>query len=171
MFETLPPALLTAVPGPRSRALAERLAAVESRNVTALAPVPPIFWERAAGANVEGAVVQARVGAGREVIVGARRDPVFGPVLVVGAGGTAVEELGSEAARRLLPLAQGEADALATGLGGGKALAGAIESVELLSLALGEELEALELNPVILTGDGTATAVDGLLLVGGYAEE
>jgi hypothetical protein len=126
---------------------------------------------RAAGANVEGAVVQARVGAGREVIVGARRDPVFGPVLVVGAGGTAVEELGSEAARRLLPLAQGEADALATGLGGGKALAGAIESVELLSLALGEELEALELNPVILTGDGTATAVDGLLLVGGYAEE
>jgi 4-aminobutyrate aminotransferase/(S)-3-amino-2-methylpropionate transaminase len=44
--------LLTAVPGPRSRALAARLAAVESRNVTALAPEPPIFWERAAGANV-----------------------------------------------------------------------------------------------------------------------
>jgi 4-aminobutyrate aminotransferase/(S)-3-amino-2-methylpropionate transaminase len=40
------------VPGPRSRALAARLARVESRNVTALAPEPPIFWERAAGANV-----------------------------------------------------------------------------------------------------------------------
>jgi 4-aminobutyrate aminotransferase/(S)-3-amino-2-methylpropionate transaminase len=50
--ETLPPSLVTAVPGPRSRALAQRLAAVESRNVTALAPEPPIFWERAAGANV-----------------------------------------------------------------------------------------------------------------------
>ena len=50
--ETLPPALLTPVPGPRSRALALRLAAVESRNVTALAPEPPIFWEHAAGANV-----------------------------------------------------------------------------------------------------------------------
>jgi 4-aminobutyrate aminotransferase/(S)-3-amino-2-methylpropionate transaminase len=50
--ETLPPALLTAVPGPRSRALAARLAAVESRNVTAQTPEPPIFWERAAGANV-----------------------------------------------------------------------------------------------------------------------
>jgi len=50
--ETLPPSLVTAVPGPRSRALAARLAAVESRNVTALAPEPPIFWERAAGANV-----------------------------------------------------------------------------------------------------------------------
>lgn len=48
---TLPPALVGPVPGPRSRALAERLARVESRNVTALDPVP-IFWERAHGANL-----------------------------------------------------------------------------------------------------------------------
>jgi 4-aminobutyrate aminotransferase/(S)-3-amino-2-methylpropionate transaminase len=47
-----PPALVTSVPGPRSIALAGRLAAVESRNVTALEPTPPIFWERAAGSNV-----------------------------------------------------------------------------------------------------------------------
>ena len=46
------PALVTHVPGPRSRALAARLAAVESRNVTCLAPEAPIFWERAQGANV-----------------------------------------------------------------------------------------------------------------------
>jgi 4-aminobutyrate aminotransferase/(S)-3-amino-2-methylpropionate transaminase len=46
------PALVTDVPGPRSRALAARLAAVESRNVTCLEPVPPIFWERALGSNV-----------------------------------------------------------------------------------------------------------------------
>jgi 4-aminobutyrate aminotransferase/(S)-3-amino-2-methylpropionate transaminase len=49
---SLPPALRTEIPGPRSRALAARLASVESRNVTCLAPEPPIFWERAAGANV-----------------------------------------------------------------------------------------------------------------------
>ena len=49
---SLPPELWTDVPGPRSRALASRLAAVESQNVTCLAPVPPIFWERAQGANV-----------------------------------------------------------------------------------------------------------------------
>ena len=47
-----PPRLVTAVPGPRSRALAARLAAVESRDTTCLAPEPPIFWERALGANV-----------------------------------------------------------------------------------------------------------------------
>jgi len=46
------PELRTDVPGPRSRALAARLAAVESRNVTCLVPEPPIAWERAAGANV-----------------------------------------------------------------------------------------------------------------------
>jgi len=46
------PALATSVPGPRSRALAARLARVESRNVTCLVPEPPIFWERASGANV-----------------------------------------------------------------------------------------------------------------------
>jgi 4-aminobutyrate aminotransferase-like enzyme len=48
---TLLPALRTEIPGPESRALASRLAAVESRNVTALEPVP-IFWERALGANL-----------------------------------------------------------------------------------------------------------------------
>ena len=52
MAPSLPPALRTEVPGPRSRALAARLAAVESRNVTCLDPDPPIFWERADGANV-----------------------------------------------------------------------------------------------------------------------
>ena len=48
---TQPPDLRTVVPGPESQALAERLARVESRNVTALDPVP-IFWERAQGANL-----------------------------------------------------------------------------------------------------------------------
>ena len=47
-----PPALVTRVPGPRSRELAARLARVESRNVTCLGPEPPIFWQRASGANV-----------------------------------------------------------------------------------------------------------------------
>lgn len=49
---TLPPEITTEVPGPRSRELAKRLGAVESRNVTCLSPEAPIFWERAFGANV-----------------------------------------------------------------------------------------------------------------------
>ena len=46
------PALVTGVPGPRSHALARRLRAAESRNVTYVDPEFPIFWERAEGTNV-----------------------------------------------------------------------------------------------------------------------
>ena len=46
------PKLVTPIPGPRSLALAERLAAHESRNVTFLSPEFPVFWERAEGCNV-----------------------------------------------------------------------------------------------------------------------
>jgi 4-aminobutyrate aminotransferase-like enzyme len=42
-------------PGPASRALAERLRAVESRNVTYVGDDWPVFWEEAAGANVRDA--------------------------------------------------------------------------------------------------------------------
>ena len=49
---SFPPELQTAVPGPRSRALAKRLAEVECPNVTCLDPDDPIFWERGQGANV-----------------------------------------------------------------------------------------------------------------------
>lgn len=47
------PHLVTAVPGPASQALAQRLARVESRNVTDRGGAGPIFWESAAGSNVQ----------------------------------------------------------------------------------------------------------------------
>ena len=46
------PELVTAIPGPRSLALAKRLRAAESRNVTYLDAEFPVFWERAEGTNV-----------------------------------------------------------------------------------------------------------------------
>ena len=51
-FGSLLPSLVAPPPGPRSRAFAERLRAVESRNVTFLSDNFPVFWEEAAGANV-----------------------------------------------------------------------------------------------------------------------
>jgi 4-aminobutyrate aminotransferase-like enzyme len=44
--------LRTAIPGPRSLALAQRLGRVESRNITRIAADGPVFWAEAAGANV-----------------------------------------------------------------------------------------------------------------------
>ncbi len=46
------PRLRTPIPGPGSRRLGERLARVESRNVTLIDERGPIFWESASGANV-----------------------------------------------------------------------------------------------------------------------
>ena len=46
------PHRLTEIPGPASRQLAARLQRVESPNITAFQPDPPIFWRDARGANV-----------------------------------------------------------------------------------------------------------------------
>ena len=51
-FEALGPEIRITPPGPRSRALATRLRAVECRDTTYLAEDFPIFWQRARGANV-----------------------------------------------------------------------------------------------------------------------
>jgi 4-aminobutyrate aminotransferase-like enzyme len=49
------PELPVVPPGPATRALAERLREVESRNVTFLGPDFPVFWSEARGANVRDA--------------------------------------------------------------------------------------------------------------------
>jgi 4-aminobutyrate aminotransferase-like enzyme len=54
-FGALLPELRVPPPGPASRALADRLRSVESRNVTFVEDDWPIFWEQAAGANVRDA--------------------------------------------------------------------------------------------------------------------
>ena len=46
------PEIVVTPPGPASRAMSRRLAAVESRNVTHLADDWPVFWEEASGSNV-----------------------------------------------------------------------------------------------------------------------
>ncbi|MFW6078331.1 MAG: aspartate aminotransferase family protein [Gemmatimonadota bacterium] len=50
--EALPRRATVRIPGARSRALARRLTAVESRNITRIDEHGPIFWAEARGANV-----------------------------------------------------------------------------------------------------------------------
>ena len=131
---------------------------------------------RGAGAEPEGAIVQRQEAPGTEMIVGVRREPELGLCLVAGLGGVQAELLG-DVARRMLPLRAGDARAmldelrLAPLLHGHRgapgadldALAVAIEGVAAASQALGPELEAIEVNPVLARPDG-AVAVDALLL-------
>jgi 4-aminobutyrate aminotransferase-like enzyme len=51
-FGELLPDVRTAVPGPRSTALGQRLRRVESRNITRVDEHGPIFWAEAGGSNV-----------------------------------------------------------------------------------------------------------------------
>jgi acyl-CoA synthetase (NDP forming) len=124
-------------------------------------------------AKVDGYVVQEMV-LGVEMIVGARSDPLYGPVLVVGAGGVLVE-LTKDVAFRLLPVGEEDArDMLAelqvsTLLAGyrGKpaadvdALVAAICGLSEFYLEHCASLADLEINPLIVLakGDGVR-AVD-----------
>ncbi|MGH2937371.1 MAG: acetate--CoA ligase family protein, partial [Solirubrobacterales bacterium] len=134
---------------------------------------------RRAGAEPEGSIVQEMAGEGIEIIIGARRDPLLGPVLIVGPGGIQAE-LADEVSRRMLPLLPGEAREmldelpiapLLHGYRGRPAAdldgaAAAIEALAALAVSVGERLEALEVNPLVVHPDGEgATAVDALLLL------
>src|SRR6266511_1587142 len=75
-----------------------------------------------ASARIEGFLVQEMV-VGIEAIVGARDDPLYGSLLLVGSGGVLVE-LVEDAALRLLPVAAEEVGAMIDGLKLARRLAG-----------------------------------------------
>jgi acyl-CoA synthetase (NDP forming) len=125
------------------------------------------------GARIDGFLVQEMV-SGIEAIVGVRGDPLYGPLLVVGAGGILVE-LAKDAALRLLPVSAGEVRAMVDGLKLNKLLVGfrgrpaadraALEST-VLALAqfyLDHRalIEDIEINPLMVRPEGRgAVAVD-----------
>jgi acyl-CoA synthetase (NDP forming) len=130
--------------------------------------------------DLTGFLVQPMAAPGLELIVGARRDPVFGPVVLVGLGGVWVEALG-DVALRLAPVDHAEAEEMLSELRGARllrgfrgapavdrgALADVIVAVSRLVAAERDVLE-LDLNPVIARADG-AIAVDARVLRGNVA--
>jgi acyl-CoA synthetase (NDP forming) len=127
-----------------------------------------------AKAGVEGFVVQETVRGAAEVIVGARRDPQFGAVVMLGLGGIAVEIL-KDVALAPAPVSADRARAmldslvaapLFTGARGRPpldvdAIIDAVVRVSWLAADLGPRLNDLEVNPLIVgrAGEG-AVAVD-----------
>ena len=63
---------------------------------------------QAPGAEIAGVLVQAMAPKGKEVMIGARKDPVFGHCLVLGAGGVYTEVL-DDHTFRLAPITEAEA--------------------------------------------------------------
>jgi acyl-CoA synthetase (NDP forming) len=120
--------------------------------------------------------VEPMVGAGVEVSVGMVRDPGFGPLLIVAAGGTLVELLADRVvacppvshagARNLLdglrirPLLAGWRGQPPVDI---DALAQVIVAFSQMAVEIGDVVDAVEANPVIATPRGVV-AVDALLI-------
>lgn len=114
--DDLLPSMRTKAPGPKSRALAKQLRLVESRNITHISPRWPIFWKRAAGANVwdvdgnryldlTGAFGVASVGHSNQRVVSAIRQQAG--VLMHAMGDVHPTELKLRLARELVSLTFG----------------------------------------------------------------
>lgn len=113
-------------------------------------------------------LLQRQARPGIELVLGARRDANFGPVIMAGLGGIWVEAL-NDVALRLAPVDEAEALAMLDGLKGRSLLEGgrgrpAIDRQALTRLiaalsrwvAGAAWLEELDANPVIATPDGLA---------------
>ncbi|WP_066943698.1 acetate--CoA ligase family protein [Microtetraspora fusca] len=120
-------------------------------------------------------LVESMAPAGIDLVVGARRDPVFGPVVLVGLGGTVAEAL-ADVTVRLGPLAPEEAAAMPAELSGRALLTGwrggpVLDVAELgrIVAALGDLLTAnplldeIEINPLRLGHEGLV-ALDAVIL-------
>ena len=128
------------------------------------------------GASMHGATVQPMVVGGVETIVGFVQDPSFGPQVVVGLGGTAVEILG-DSVTRLAPLTARDAREMLLGLRAAPLLRGyrgsppvdldALADLVLRMAALAEDLPEIaeaDCNPV-MAGPAGAVVADARLRV------
>jgi acyl-CoA synthetase (NDP forming) len=130
------------------------------------------------GLGIEGVLVAPMAEDGVELIVGARRDPVFGPIIIVGAGGIYTEVL-LDAVIGVLPLVEGEAHEIIRSLrifplldgARGKpkadidALARCIESISATILEQSEIAE-IEVNPLRVLAKGRgAFPLDALMIL------
>jgi acyl-CoA synthetase (NDP forming) len=128
-----------------------------------------------AGADVQGALVQPMRSGGIELLVGIVTDPAWGQVLAVGLGGIWVEIL-RDTALSVLPADRAQILAALRSLRGARlfdgargsektdldAVADAIASVAALAQRLGDRLEALEINPLLVKGS-QVEALDALI--------
>jgi acetyltransferase len=122
-------------------------------------------------ARIDGFLVQEMV-SGVEAIIGARSDALYGPMLLVGAGGVLVE-IAEDVALRLLPVSKTDVSEMVDGLKLAKLLAGFRGrpvadrgALEATARALGQffldhrtRINDIEINPLMVRANG-AVAVD-----------
>ncbi len=129
-------------------------------------------------ALIDGVLVQPMAKAGREVIVGVNRDPQFGPMLMLGMGGVAVEVLGDvvlapvpvslAGARKMVDRLRGAA---LLGPWRGRpaadvaALCAVMVALSKFSADHADSIAEIDLNPVFVHDDGAGVTVADALIV------
>jgi acetyltransferase len=130
-------------------------------------------------ARIEGVLVQKMAPRGRELVIGMVNDPTFGPIMMVGLGGTMVELMG-DVVHRPAPVDAAEATdmlqslksaPLLTGFRGSASIdltpaAELIANLSQAARAYRDRIAEMELNPVILHDDGSGlTIADALIML------
>ncbi len=126
-------------------------------------------------ASLEGILVQEMLKPGLEVIVGVKNDPIFGPAVVFGLGGVYVEVL-KDASTRVAPLSEEDAYEMIRDIKGKDLLSSfrgqqerdimtlvrVLMNTSRLALELKDEIDEIDINPLILYESG-AVAADALI--------
>jgi acetate---CoA ligase (ADP-forming) len=126
---------------------------------------------------IDGVLVQRMAPKGHELVVGMVDDATFGPIMMLGFGGTTVELFGdvvhapapvdeAEATRMILSLKSAR---LLTGFRGAKPVdlapvAALVAALSRAALTLRDQVQEFELNPVIVHADGSGLTVADALL-------
>jgi acyl-CoA synthetase (NDP forming) len=129
-------------------------------------------------ATIHGILVQEMVCGGTEVIVGMSHDPQFGPTVMFGLGGIFVEVY-RDVSLRVVPLTRADAEEMIDEVKGSALLEGyrgrqkgdvegiidVILKVSRLAMDLGEEVRELDINPLIVLGEGRGVKAADALIV------
>ncbi|MDR3530881.1 MAG: acetate--CoA ligase family protein [Rhodopila sp.] len=134
---------------------------------------------RAPEATIDGVLVQRMAPKGHELVIGMVDDPTFGPIMMLGFGGTTVELFG-DVVHAPAPIDEAEATRLIRSLKSARLLTGfrgarpidlapvakLVAGLSRAALSLRGQVREFELNPVIVHADGSGlTVADALLMM------
>ncbi len=130
-----------------------------------------------ADARIEGVLVQKMAPKGIELVIGMVNDPTFGPIMMVGVGGTMVELMG-DVVHRPAPVDTAEATNMLRSLRSAPLLQGfrgaepidiapaarLIANLSQAAIAWRDRIADMEFNPVILHSDGSGLTIADALI-------
>jgi len=131
-------------------------------------------------ASIRGFLVQEMIKGGVEVIIGIKREPRLGPVLLFGLGGIFTEVM-KDFSLRVCPVSRADVREMIREIKGFKLLEGfrgsspadvgaleeALLSVSQLAMATKDQIEEIDINPLLVLPKGQGVrAIDALIIMG-----